>query len=131
MKNFKETNLNPNLIKAIEDIGFIEPTNIQQKSINHLLNSNQDLIALAQTGTGKTAAFGLPLIHKIIYTSSILPQILIICPTRELCLQITRDFLLFSKYLKNIKIISIYGGSNIANQIKNIKNALYYSHVTI
>lgn len=124
MKNFKETNLNNSLIKAIEEIGFITPTIIQQKSIYHLLNSNRDLIALAQTGTGKTAAFGLPLIHKIISSSYSIPQILTICPTRELCIQIKEDFLRFSKYLPDIKIIAIYGGINIENQIKAIQNGI-------
>lgn len=124
MKKFKETKLNNSLIKAIEEIGFISPTIIQEKSINHLLNSNRDLIALAQTGTGKTAAFGLPLIHKILSSSYKIPQILIICPTRELCIQITKDFLHFSKYLSTIKIVSIYGGANIENQIKSIKTGI-------
>lgn len=124
MKTFKDTNLNYSLIKAIEEIGFISPTIIQQKSISHILNSNRDLIALAQTGTGKTAAFGLPLIHKIISSSYDIPTILIICPTRELSIQITKDFFRFSKYLSNIKIVSIYGGTNIDNQIKTIQHGI-------
>ncbi|XOD67222.1 MAG: DEAD/DEAH box helicase [Flavobacteriales bacterium Tduv] len=116
MKTFEEANLNPKIVKALEAIGFTIPTPIQQQSIPYLLSSDRDLIALAQTGTGKTAAFGLPLIHKI--TPSLkTPQALVLCPTRELCLQITRDFMRFAQYLSEIKIVSVYGGANIKNQV--------------
>lgn len=124
MKNFEDSNLNPLIIKALKDIGFIIPTPIQQQSIPCLLNSDKDLIALAQTGTGKTAAFGLPLIHKITFNSKI-PQVLVLCPTRELCLQITRDFLRYAQYIPKIKIASMYGGVNIENQIKILKNGVH------
>lgn len=124
MKTFEEANLNPNIVKALEDIGFTTPTPIQQQSIPYLLSSDRDLIALAQTGTGKTAAFGLPLIHKITPASKT-PQALVLCPTRELCLQITRDFLRFSQYLPEIKILSVYGGSNIETQVRTLHKGVH------
>ncbi|WP_185861136.1 DEAD/DEAH box helicase [Blattabacterium cuenoti] len=121
-KTFKEYNFfNENIIKAIEDIGFKYPTPIQEKVIPFLLSSGEDIIALAQTGTGKTAAFGLPIIQKIDF-QSILPQALILCPTRELCIQITRDLFRFSKFSSFIKIVSLYGGANINTQIKYLKS---------
>ncbi|AWU42542.1 ATP-dependent helicase [Blattabacterium punctulatus] len=123
MKTFKEYNfLNDKIIKAIEDIGFKYPTPIQKKVIPFLLESEKDIIALAQTGTGKTAAFGLPIIQKINLEIRY-AQALILCPTRELCLQITRDLLSFSKYILLIKIISLYGGVSIDNQIQLLKKS--------
>lgn len=119
MNKFKNFELNPNIIRALDELNFTEPTLIQQKSIPELLNSNRDLIVLSQTGTGKTAAFCLPLIQKLIVNIK-KPQVLVICPTRELCVQITENFLNFSKYL-TIDIVSIYGGNNIRNQIKQLK----------
>ncbi|WP_185872086.1 DEAD/DEAH box helicase [Blattabacterium cuenoti] len=120
-KTFKEYNFfNNNIIKALEDIGFQCPTPIQEKIIPFLLSSEKDVIALAQTGTGKTAAFGLPIIQKINYNLNT-PQAFILCPTRELCIQITRDFCKYSKFLSSIKIISLYGGVNINTQIKSLQ----------
>ncbi|AFJ90878.1 DEAD/DEAH box helicase [Blattabacterium sp. (Blaberus giganteus)] len=122
MKTFKEYNFfNDSIIQAIEYIGFKYPTPIQEKVIPFLLSSEKDIIALAQTGTGKTAAFGLPIIQKMNFESS-LPQALILCPTRELCIQITRDFCRFSKFSSFIRIVSLYGGANIHSQIKSLKN---------
>ncbi|WP_185852013.1 DEAD/DEAH box helicase [Blattabacterium cuenoti] len=122
MKTFQEYNFfNDNIIQAIEAIGFKYPTPIQEKVIPFLLSSKKDVIALAQTGTGKTAAFGLPIIQKINFKST-LPQALILCPTRELCIQITRDLCRFSKFSSFIKIVSLYGGANINSQIKSLKN---------
>ncbi|WP_185859164.1 DEAD/DEAH box helicase [Blattabacterium cuenoti] len=121
-KTFKEYNFfNNNILKALEDIGFKYPTPIQEKVIPFLLSSERDIIALAQTGTGKTAAFGLPIIQNINFDLSI-PQAFILCPTRELCIQITRDLCRFSKFLSSIKIISLYGGVNIDSQIKSLQN---------
>ncbi|WP_185849089.1 DEAD/DEAH box helicase [Blattabacterium cuenoti] len=121
MKTFQEYNFfNENIIKAIESIGFKHPTPIQEKVIPFLLSSEKDIIALAQTGTGKTAAFGLPIIQKINFESSF-PQALILCPTRELCIQITRDLCRFSKFSSFIKIVSLYGGANINSQIQSLK----------
>ncbi|WP_185851447.1 DEAD/DEAH box helicase [Blattabacterium cuenoti] len=125
MKTFKENNyLNNKIIQALEDIGLKRPTPIQKKIIPYLLKKNElekkDLIALSQTGTGKTAAFGLPIIQKINLNFRD-PQVLILCPTRELCIQITRDLCRFSKYISLIKIIPLYGGVNIENQIKSLQ----------
>ena len=102
---FNETGLKPEILKAIAEMGFENPTPIQEQTIPHLINSTQDLVALAQTGTGKTAAFGLPLLHNIsMQTRDI--QGLILCPTRELCLQITRDLENYSKYMTGLKTIA-------------------------
>ena len=118
---FLEIRLNKNIQKAIEDLGFETPTPIQQEVIPFLLENENDLIALAQTGTGKTAAFGMPIIHKIEIDRK-LPQTIILCPTRELCLQITKDMISYSKYIKGLKITAVYGGANIQPQIKALKS---------
>lgn len=121
MKTFKEYNfLNDKIIQALEDLGIRTPTPIQKKVIPYLLKSGKDLIALAQTGTGKTAAFGLPIIQKINLEFRF-PQALILCPTRELCIQITRDLSRFSRYISLIKIIPLYGGVSIENQIRSLQ----------
>ena len=118
---FKEIGLNKNIQKAIEDLNFKILTPIQQEAIPFLLENETDLIALAQTGTGKTAAFGLPILHKIEIKKKI-PQAIILCPTRELCLQITKDIIEYSKYIKGVKITPVYGGANISTQIKSLKS---------
>ena len=118
---FKEIGLNKNIQKAIEDLNFKILTPIQQEAIPYLLENETDLIALAQTGTGKTAAFGLPILHKIEIKKKI-PQAIILCPTRELCLQITKDIIEYSKYIKGVKITPVYGGANISTQIKSLKS---------
>jgi len=118
---FSETGLNKNIQKAITDLGFETPTPIQQESIPYLLENETDLIALAQTGTGKTAAFGLPVLHKIDVERK-LPQAIILCPTRELCLQIAKDMESFAKYTKGLKITAVYGGASIMPQIKSLKS---------
>ena len=121
IKKFSEIELNNNLQKAIIDLKFKNPTAIQEKVIPILINNHNDLIALAQTGTGKTAAFGLPIIHKINITTK-LPQSIILCPTRELCLQITKDIKSYAKYTKGLNITAVYGGANIQTQIKSLKS---------
>ncbi len=120
MSTFKETGLKPEILKALDDLGFKNPTPIQEKAIPQLLESDKDLMALAQTGTGKTAAFGLPIIQKI-DPSSKKTQALIIAPTRELALQITEDLKNFSKYIDGINIVTVYGGSSIENQIRDLR----------
>ncbi|HZL10939.1 MAG TPA: DEAD/DEAH box helicase [Prolixibacteraceae bacterium] len=117
---FEETGLKPEILKAIAEMGFENPTPIQEATIAHLISSTQDLVALAQTGTGKTAAFGLPVIHN---TSMQIKEVqsLILCPTRELCLQLSRDMDQFSKYIPGFKTIPVYGGADISKQIRELK----------
>jgi ATP-dependent RNA helicase DeaD len=117
MLTFEELGLKPEILKAILEIGFVEPTAIQQKTIPHLLNTKQDLIALAQTGSGKTAAFGLPVINQIDGDSK-KTQSLVLCPTRELAIQIANDFNAYTKYTKKLDVLPVYGGSSIETQIK-------------
>lgn len=117
MLTFEELGLKPEILKAILEIGFVEPTAIQQKTIPHLLNTKQDLIALAQTGSGKTAAFGLPVINQIDGDSK-KTQSLVLCPTRELAIQIANDFNAYTKYAKKLDVLPVYGGSSIETQIK-------------
>lgn len=118
--SFSHFKLDDKIMKSIKELGFKKPTPIQSKVIPHLLLSNQDLIATAQTGTGKTAAFGLPLL-QITDTNSNKIQTLILCPTRELCLQIGKELSTYSKYLKSINILSVYGGAKIDKQIRSLK----------
>ncbi len=116
---FEELGLREEVLKSLKELGFEAPTPIQEQAIPHLMKEDCDFVGLAQTGTGKTAAFGLPLINYI-NTNSNRPQGLIICPTRELCLQITRDLEIFAKYVK-CPIISVYGGADIRRQMTQIK----------
>ncbi|TLX75214.1 DEAD/DEAH box helicase [Labilibacter sediminis] len=120
MITFEEIGLMPEVLKAIGEMGFVNPTPIQEKTIPGLRETNQDLVALAQTGTGKTAAFGLPIIEKI-DTSNKKVQSLVLCPTRELALQITKDINNFSKYIPNFYATPVYGGADISKQIKDLK----------
>src|SRR3546814_17585900 len=101
-------------------MGFVNPTPIQEQAIPVLLQGDSDLVGLAQTGTGKTAAFGLPML-QLIDASARHPQGLILCPTRELCLQITGDLQAFSRSLGNVNVVAVYGGANIVTQIKELK----------
>ena len=105
-------------------MGFKSPTEVQQESIPFLLSKNDDLISLAQTGTGKTAAFGLPVIQKTEIHNKYV-QTIILCPTRELCIQISKDLEAYSKYISDIKILSVYGGTNIENQIKSLRKGVH------
>ena len=117
---FSSFGLKHEIIRAIEQIGFEHATQIQEKAIPRLLTGDTDVIGLAQTGTGKTAAFGLPLIQLIDFKSQN-PQGLILCPTRELCLQITGDLKLFAQQIPNARIAAVYGGADIRNQIALLK----------
>ena len=116
MNTFENFGLQKEIQKAIKELGFETPTPIQAETIPLLMSSDQDIIATAQTGTGKTAAFGLPTIH-LADSNNRNTQTLVLCPTRELCVQITRDLISYSKYLKGINILAVYGGSKIGNQI--------------
>ncbi|MEO2186491.1 MAG: DEAD/DEAH box helicase, partial [bacterium] len=120
MNSFTHFGLYPEMIQAISELGFENPTPIQSKTIPHLLSTDQDLIASAQTGTGKTAAFGLPSIH-LTNIDDKSTQTLVLCPTRELCVQIAKDLGDYSKYMKGINILAVYGGASIQPQIKSLK----------
>lgn len=120
MTKFEALGLNSALLNAITDLGFEIPSEVQEKSIPLLLEDEIDLVALAQTGTGKTAAFGFPLIQKI-DSQSRTTQGLILSPTRELCLQITKEMQLYSKYVKGLNTVAIYGGASITDQARQIK----------
>jgi ATP-dependent RNA helicase DeaD len=123
MSLFQELGLNEMLLKGVEELGYTQPTAIQEKAIPVLLSGTKDLIGLAQTGTGKTAAFGLPLL-QLIDSNQRHPQALIICPTRELCLQIVNELELFKKHIKNVHIVAVYGGSSISMQIRDIRRGV-------
>ncbi|MCX7727832.1 MAG: DEAD/DEAH box helicase, partial [Bacteroidia bacterium] len=110
--------------KSIDELGYTTPTPIQQQTIPLLLEKNTDIIALAQTGTGKTAAFAIPLLHKIDVEKKY-PQALIIAPTRELCVQISNDIINLSKHQPKINIVAVYGGANIETQIRAIKKGAH------
>lgn len=124
MNNFEQLGLNESLLSAIKDLGFENPSEIQQKAIPLLLERNTDIVALAQTGTGKTAAFGFPLIQKI-DVSNRSTQALILSPTRELCLQIANEIKQYSKYVKGLHTVAIYGGASITEQAKDIKRGAH------
>lgn len=120
---FKDLGLGNEILKAIKEIGFEQPSEIQEKSIPVLLETEKDYVGLAQTGTGKTAAFGLPMIEQI-DTDYRAIQSLILCPTRELCLQIAKELEAYSKYSQGVKVVAVYGGASISDQIRTIKKGV-------
>lgn len=122
-KTFEELGVEPRLLKAIEELGFELPMPIQEMVIPHLLEKEGDVVGLAQTGTGKTAAFGLPVLQRIDAALNS-TQALIIAPTRELCLQISGDLADYSKYIPEIKILPVYGGSSIESQIRTLRKGV-------
>ena len=125
MKTFEELGISTEILQAISEMGYENPMPVQEAVIPYLLSEeNSDVVALAQTGTGKTAAFGLPLIQRIDIERR-LPQALILCPTRELCLQIANDLKDYSKYVKNLNVLPVYGGTSIENQIRNFKRGVH------
>ena len=124
MKTFEELGVSPEIRKAIEELGYENPMPVQEEVIPYLLGNGNDVVALAQTGTGKTAAFGLPLIQKIDVKNCV-PQALVLCPTRELCLQIAGDLTDYSKYITDLKILPVYGGSSIDSQIRSLKRRVH------
>ena len=123
MNPFNELGIRHDIVNAITELGFTNPTPIQESAIPVLLSGSNDFVGLAQTGTGKTAAFGLPLLELIDNTKNH-PQALVLCPTRELCLQISNDLKNFSKNLKNVNVVAVYGGANIVNQLREIKRGV-------
>lgn len=120
MNTFQDLGLNNDLLKAINDLGFETPSDVQAQSIPILLEKDTDLVALAQTGTGKTAAFGFPMLQKIDIESRT-TQGLILSPTRELCLQITNELKHYGKYCKGLNVVAIYGGASITDQAREVK----------
>ncbi|WP_034923104.1 DEAD/DEAH box helicase [Gillisia sp. CAL575] len=120
MNKFEQLGLNPAILKAVEEMGFTEPSEVQEKAIPILLQEDTDMVALAQTGTGKTAAFGFPLIHKI-NAQSKHTQGLILSPTRELCLQITNELKNYAKFTPGLNTVAIYGGASITDQAQQIR----------
>ena len=124
MKTFEELGVSPEIRRAIEEMGYENPMPVQEEVIPYLLGENNDVVALAQTGTGKTAAFGLPLIQQINVKNRV-PQSLILCPTRELCLQIAGDLNDYSKYIDGLKVLPVYGGSSIDSQIRSLKRGVH------
>ncbi|MFH0853984.1 MAG: DEAD/DEAH box helicase [bacterium] len=124
MATFKELGLNSEILKGLEELGFTEPTAIQEKAIPFILEKEKDLIALAQTGTGKTGAFSLPILNKINSNKKDL-QAIILCPTRELCIQIFRDIKKFIKYLKGIEVTAVYGGERMDLQISSLRKGTH------
>jgi ATP-dependent RNA helicase DeaD len=127
MDTFTDSGLRPEILQAISLLGFETPTPVQQQTIPVILGEKTDLVALAQTGTGKTAAFGLPIIQLTELTAGEV-QTLILCPTRELCMQITSDMGKFAAYVKKFSVTAVYGGANIETQIKALKRG---SHAVV
>lgn len=123
MTTFEDLGLDERLVRATSELGFVSPTEIQEKGIPVLLRGTKDFIGLAQTGTGKTAAFGLPLLH-VIDEDQKHPQALVVCPTRELCIQIVNEIELFKKHLKGVHVVAVYGGASIGAQIRDLKRGV-------
>ena len=123
LKTFEELGVCEPIRRAIEEMGFVQPMPVQEEVIPYLLGTRNDVIALAQTGTGKTAAFGIPLLQRIDTTQNI-TQAIILAPTRELCLQITDDMKEYARYMEGIRIVAVYGGTSIVNQINALRKGV-------
>ena len=120
MSSFESLGIRAEILRALTDLGFENPTPVQEKTIPFLLTGEGDMVALAQTGTGKTAAFGIPLLERIDKDLKTV-QALVLAPTRELCVQITKDIEHFAAHLPGIKCVPVYGGANIRDQIRGIQ----------
>ena len=123
MVTFEGLGLQERLVKATQALGFVTPTPIQEKAIPVLLSGTKDLVGLAQTGTGKTAAFGLPLL-QLVDSQQRFPQALVVCPTRELCMQIVTEMDLFKKFQPGMYVQAVYGGASIGMQIRELKKGV-------
>jgi len=123
MNPFSELGIRHDIVNAISELGFTNPTPIQEQAIPVLLSGSNDFVGLAQTGTGKTAAFGLPLLELLDFNET-QPQALVLCPTRELCLQITNDLNNYSKNIKNVHVVAVYGGASISDQLRQIRRGV-------
>ncbi len=127
MNKFEEMGVDPKIVRGLVELGYEKPMPVQELTIPILLEKNRDLLALAQTGTGKTAAFGIPVLQKV-DTSKKISQALILSPTRELCMQIAGDLTDYSKYLKGLNVLAVYGGASIDTQIRGLKRG---AHVVV
>ena len=123
MNPFLELGIRHEIVNAVTELGFEKPSPIQEQAIPVLMTGNDDFVGLAQTGTGKTAAFGLPLLEQI-DPSQKHPQALVLCPTRELCLQISKDLEKFAKYMDGVRVVAVYGGANISDQLRQIRRGV-------
>lgn len=123
MTSFKDLGINDNILKGISELGFTQPTPVQEKVIPLMLKEQVDLVSLAQTGTGKTAAFGIPLIHWVDPLKK-QTQGLVLCPTRELCIQVAKDITAYSKYIPKLSILSVYGGTRIDQQMNKLRKGV-------
>ncbi|QKJ32514.1 DEAD/DEAH box helicase [Mucilaginibacter mali] len=123
MNPFSNLGIRHDIVNAISELGFENPTPIQEQSIPVLLTGSNDFVGLAQTGTGKTAAFGLPLLELLDFEENH-PQALVLCPTRELCLQITNDLKNYAKNMRNVNVVAVYGGASISDQLRTIKRGV-------
>src|SRR5699024_6478797 len=123
MNPFLTLGIRHEVVNAISELGFEKPSPIQEKAIPVLLTGNDDFVGLAQTGTGKTAAFGLSLFELLDFSQKH-PQALILCPTRELCLQIARDIEKYAKNIDNVQVVAVYGGANISDQLRQIRRGV-------
>lgn len=121
MENFQDSALRDDVKRAVAELGFVTPTPVQQAAIPAIMGSDRDLVALARTGTGKTAGFGLPLVNDVDVDIKAV-QALVLCPTRELCLQIAKDLNSYSRFRKGVKVTAVYGGAPITHQIREIKD---------
>jgi ATP-dependent RNA helicase DeaD len=124
LKTFEELGVAPNILRAITEMGYENPMPVQEEVIPYLLGNDNEVIALAQTGTGKTAAFGVPILQRI-DVKNVQPQAIVLCPTRELCLQIADDLNDYSKYIDQLKVLPVYGGSSIESQIRSLKRGVH------
>ena len=123
MSTFEGLGIHENLLQAVTALGYTQPTPIQEKAIPVLISGTKDLVGLAQTGTGKTAAFGLPLLH-LLKIENRFPQALVVCPTRELCMQIVSELELFKKFMTGVQVLAVYGGTSIGMQIRDLKRGV-------
>src|SRR6516162_812882 len=123
MITFEGLGLDAELVKATGSLGFVNPTPIQEQAIPVLLSGTKDLVGLAQTGTGKTAAFGLPLL-QLVDAAERYPQALVVCPTRELCMQIVNELELFKKFIPGMHVMAVYGGTSIGAQIRDLRRGV-------
>ena len=123
MNPFSELGIRHDIVNAITELGFEKPTPIQEQAVPVLLTGSNDFVGLAQTGTGKTAAFGLPLLELLDFSQKH-PQALVLCPTRELCLQISKDIEKFAKNIPNVHVVAVYGGASISDQLRQIRRGV-------